>query len=76
MAQHIRRIKCYSVCDHKHVPMIEHSKYKKYKFRNANGKADSFFSDSTYKLPKKSHFTLDSKELDFSVRHSMVLRIP
>ena len=56
--------------------MIEHSKYKKYKFRNANGKADSFFSDSTYKLPKKSHFTLDSKELDFSVKHSMVLRIP
>lgn len=38
--------------------------------------ADSFFSDSTYKLPKKSHFTLESKELDFSVRHSMVLRIP
>lgn len=27
-------------------------------------------------LPKKSHFTLESKELDFSVRHSMVLRIP
>lgn len=56
--------------------MIEHTKDEKYKLRNANGKADSFFSDSTYKLPKKSNFTLESKELDFSVRHSMVLRIP
>lgn len=55
--------------------MIEHSKDGKYKLRNVNGKADSFFSDSTYKLPKKSHFTLESKELYFSVRHSMVLRI-
>jgi len=29
----------YSVCDHKHVPMIEHTKDGKYKLRNANGKA-------------------------------------
>ena len=31
--------KWYSVCDHKHVPMIEHTKDGKYKLRNANGKA-------------------------------------
>ena len=31
--------KWYSVCDHKHVPMIEHTKDGKYKIRNANGKA-------------------------------------
>ena len=30
--------KWYSVCDHKHVPMIEHTKDGKYKLRNANGK--------------------------------------
>ena len=31
--------KWYSVCDHKHVPMIEHTKDGKYKLRNANGKS-------------------------------------
>ena len=31
--------KWYSVCDHEHVPMIEHTKDGKYKLRNANGKA-------------------------------------
>ena len=31
--------KWYSVCDHKHVPMIEHTKDGKYKLRNANRKA-------------------------------------
>lgn len=31
--------KWFSVCDHKHVPMIEHTKDGKYKLRNANGKA-------------------------------------
>lgn len=31
--------KWHSVCDHEHVPMIEHCKDGKYKVRNANGKA-------------------------------------
>ena len=31
--------KWFSVCDHEHVPMIEHTKDGKYKLRNANGKA-------------------------------------
>ena len=31
--------KWYSVCDHEHVPMIEHTKDDKYKVRNSNGKA-------------------------------------
>lgn len=31
--------KWYSVCDHEHVPMIEHTKDDKYKVRNCNGKA-------------------------------------
>lgn len=31
--------KWYSVCDHEHVPMIEHTKDGKYKVRNSNGKA-------------------------------------
>ena len=30
--------KWYSVCDHKHVSLIEHTKDGKYKLRNANGK--------------------------------------
>ena len=31
--------KWFSVCDHEHVPMIEHTKDCKYKLRNVNGKA-------------------------------------
>ena len=31
--------KWYSVCDHEHVPMIEHTRDDKYKVRNCNGKA-------------------------------------
>jgi hypothetical protein len=31
--------KWYSVCNHEHVPMIEHTKDDKYKVRNCNGKA-------------------------------------
>ena len=31
--------KWFSVCDHEHVPMIEHTKDGKYKVRNANVKA-------------------------------------
>lgn len=53
--------------------------YKEVEFENLKESRESIkkenrfvFSDSTYKLPKKRHLAVESKELDFSIRHSMI----
>ena len=60
--------KWYSVCDHEHVPMIEHTKDDKYKVRNCNGKAilHESFADAeklaieTYKKFEKFNKSFDT----------------
>lgn len=62
--------KWYSVCDHEHVPMIEHTKDGKYKLRNANGKAvlHEDYADAVklalevYEKFKKMNRTFNEKE--------------
>ena len=62
--------KWYSVCDHEHVPMIEHTKDDKYKVRNCNGKAilHESFADAeklaieTYKKFEKFNKSFEGQE--------------
>ncbi len=39
---------------------------------SVNKKNRFVFSDSKYRLPQKRHFSMEAKELDFCIRHSMI----
>ena len=70
--------KWYSVCDHEHVPMIEHTKDDKYKVRNCNGKAilHESFADAeklaieTYKKFEKFNKSFEGQ--DFRTKFSVI----
>lgn len=53
--------------------------YKEVEFENLKESRESIknenrfvFLDSIYKLPRKRHLSIETKELDFSIRHSMI----